>query len=116
MHDAHRIRKYWSHIPDCEEQGVCQFCGVVEDLKHIALKCNGLGQSQIWGLVRELWLKKHPTFPDLSFGVILGCGLVSIKDVTNRHLPGESRLFHILVSELLFLIWKIRNDCHCERG
>jgi hypothetical protein len=68
------------------------------------------------GPCQRTLVKEASYFPDLSFGVILGCGLVSIKDVTNRHLPGESRLFHILVSELLFLIWKVRNDCVTMKG
>ena len=111
MHDAHHIGKYWKHIPDCEDRGICQFCGEMEDLEHIVLKCVRPGQNQIWGLAKELWLKKNPTWPTLSMGAILGCGLAAIKDENGRQDPGASRLYRILISESLFIIWKIRNDC-----
>ncbi|KAJ7211046.1 hypothetical protein B0H12DRAFT_1033534, partial [Mycena haematopus] len=50
-------------------------------------------------------------WPDLSLGLLFGCGLATFKDEEGRHLRGASRLFRIIVSESLFLIWKIRNDC-----
>ncbi|KAJ7185383.1 hypothetical protein C8R46DRAFT_820360, partial [Mycena filopes] len=59
----------------------------------------------------DLWRKKHPSWPELSLGTILGCGLASFTDENGRPLPGATRLYHILISESLFLIWKIRNDC-----
>ncbi|KAJ7126527.1 hypothetical protein C8R43DRAFT_816420, partial [Mycena crocata] len=58
MHAAHRIGTFWKHIPECEERGICQFCDEPEDLEHIALKCRRPGQSQVWALAKELWLKK----------------------------------------------------------
>ncbi|KAJ7711323.1 hypothetical protein B0H16DRAFT_1667787 [Mycena metata] len=79
VHSAHRIRTFWKHIP--------------EYLEHIILKCRRPGQSEIWKLAKDLWQKKHPTWPVLSLGNILGCGLVS-----------------------LFMIWKIRNECVISRG
>ncbi|KAF8176882.1 hypothetical protein K438DRAFT_1607023 [Mycena galopus ATCC 62051] len=107
MHDAHWIGSYWKHIPECEDRVTCQYCGEIEDLEHIVLKCRHPGQNQVWALVKELWLKKHHTWKELSLGVILGCGLVLIKDENGRHLPGATRLFRILISESLFLIWKL---------
>jgi ribonuclease HI len=32
MHGAHKIGKYWEHIPDCEERAICQHCEVTETL------------------------------------------------------------------------------------
>ncbi|KAJ7615208.1 hypothetical protein DFH06DRAFT_1013387, partial [Mycena polygramma] len=32
-----------------------------------------------------------------------------------RHLPGATRLYRILISESLFVIWKIRNNCVISR-
>ncbi|KAF8192842.1 hypothetical protein K438DRAFT_1590157 [Mycena galopus ATCC 62051] len=111
MHNAHRIGKYWSHIPDCEDRGICQFCEETEDLDHILLKCRRPGQLQVWDLAKSLFMKKHGSWPELSLGAILGCGLANIKDEHGRHLPGATRLYRILVSESLFSIWKIRNEC-----
>ncbi|KAJ6480516.1 ribonuclease H-like protein, partial [Mycena vitilis] len=116
MHDAHRIGIFWKHMPECEEREICQFCGVTEDLEHILLKCDRPGQREIWQLAEELWLKKNPSWPSLSLGAILGCGLANFVDTKSHHLPGATRLYRILLSESMFLIWKIRNDCVINKG
>ncbi|KAJ6539700.1 hypothetical protein B0H19DRAFT_370253 [Mycena capillaripes] len=64
MHSAHRLGKYWTHIPECEERANCAHCG----------------QSQIWALAEELWRKKHTEWPTLSMGAALGCGMAIFKD------------------------------------
>ncbi|KAJ6571170.1 hypothetical protein B0H19DRAFT_847804, partial [Mycena capillaripes] len=110
MHDAHRIGQFWKHIPTCEQWGICQYCEETEDLEHILLKCKRPGQQIIWRLAKELWLKKHPIWPDLSLGSVLGCGLASFRNNGGKILPGTSRLYRILISESLFIIWKARND------
>ncbi|KAJ6533006.1 RnaseH-domain-containing protein, partial [Mycena capillaripes] len=112
LHSAHRIGVFWKHIPECEERGTCQFCDEPEDLEHILLKCRRPGQDIIWNLAKELWLKKQPTWPELSLGNILGCGLATFNDEKGRPLTGTARLYKILISEKsIFAIWKIRNDC-----
>ncbi|KAJ7930300.1 hypothetical protein B0H13DRAFT_1595499, partial [Mycena leptocephala] len=109
VHSAHHIGTFWKHIPECEEHGICQVCAVPEDLEHILLKCKSPGQSQIWALAKELWLKKFPKWPELSLGGILGCGLATFTDDKGKSLPGASHLYRILISESLFTIWKVRN-------
>ncbi|KAJ7501351.1 hypothetical protein B0H11DRAFT_1713618 [Mycena galericulata] len=116
MHNAHRIGKYWKHIPECEEWGTCQSCGEIEDLEHILLKCERPGQELIWKLAETLWLKKNSHWPELSLGSILGCGLTSITDEKGNYLPGASRLYRIIISESLYMIWKIRCDCVIGKG
>ncbi|KAJ7433401.1 hypothetical protein FB451DRAFT_1064422 [Mycena latifolia] len=92
MHDAHRIGKFWKHIPDCEERGICQFCpGETEDLEHI-------------------------TWPELSIGNILGCALASFTGAEGKPLKGDVRLYRILISESMYMIWKIRCDCVIGRA
>ncbi|KAJ7844052.1 hypothetical protein B0H13DRAFT_2239235 [Mycena leptocephala] len=93
IHGAHRTGKYWLHIPECEEW-----------------------QAEVWQLAQEMWQKKHPTWLVLSMGSILGCGLASIRDDKGRKLPGATRLYRILVSESMYLIWKIRCDSVIGRG
>ncbi|KAJ7046149.1 hypothetical protein C8F04DRAFT_938809 [Mycena alexandri] len=116
MHDAHRIGRFWSHIPEFGDREICQFCGEMEDLEHIVLRCRRPGQQQVWELAKNLWLKKHGVWPELSLGAILGSGLASITDEKGRNLPGASRLYRILISESFFAIWKIRNDCVIGNG
>ncbi|KAJ7483379.1 hypothetical protein FB451DRAFT_1393485 [Mycena latifolia] len=116
LHSAHRIGTFWQHIPDCEDRGICQFCKEPEDLDHILLRCKRPGQSQIWALAKELWLRKHPIWPEPSLGSVLGCGLANFTDDKGRDLPGTSRLYRILVSESIFTIWKIRNESVIARS
>ncbi|KAJ7805957.1 ribonuclease H-like protein [Mycena leptocephala] len=116
IHGAHRTGKYWLHIPECEERARCQHCDEIETMEHILLKCSKPGQAEVWQLAQEMWQKKHPTWPVLSMGSILGCGLASIRDDKGHKLPGVTRLYRILVSESMYLIWKIRCDSVIGRG
>jgi ribonuclease HI len=70
----------------------------------------------VWKLAKDLWLRKHPIWPELSLGSVLGYGLVTISDEKGRTLPGASRLYRILISEFVFVIWKIRNDSVIGQG
>ncbi|KAJ7896822.1 hypothetical protein B0H13DRAFT_2234446 [Mycena leptocephala] len=81
IHGAYHTGKYWLHIPEW--------------------------QAEVWQLAQEMWQKKHPTWPVLSMGSILGCGLASIRD---------NKLYRILVSESMYLIWKIQCDSVIGRG
>ncbi|KAJ7911321.1 hypothetical protein B0H13DRAFT_1614752, partial [Mycena leptocephala] len=116
LHSAHRIGAFWKHIPECEERAICQFCNELEDLEHILLKCKHPGQELVWKLAKDLWLRKNPVWPDLSLGSALGCGLATILDEKGRTLPGASRLYRILISESIYVIWKIRNDSVIGQG
>ncbi|KAJ3725103.1 hypothetical protein C8R42DRAFT_576418 [Lentinula raphanica] len=40
----------------------------------------------------------------------MGCGLIDLKKEDGKKSPGLSRLFHIIVSESMYLIWKLRNE------
>ncbi|KAJ7874853.1 hypothetical protein B0H13DRAFT_1632951 [Mycena leptocephala] len=110
LHSSHRIGAFWKHIPECEERAICQFCDEPEDLEHILLKCKHPGQELVWKLAKDLWLRKNPIWPDMSLGSVLGCGFADIRDEKGRTLTGASRLYRILISESIFVIWKIRND------
>jgi ribonuclease HI len=48
LHNAHRIGKYWNHIPECEDRATCKDCDVLEDLEHILLGCANPGQEIVW--------------------------------------------------------------------
>ncbi|KAJ3729800.1 hypothetical protein C8R42DRAFT_570274 [Lentinula raphanica] len=80
-------------------------------MEHILTECEGSGQSLVWSLAKSLWERKKSEWPEISFGLILSCGLVKMVDEKKKHLAGDSRLFRILVSESSQLIWKVR----CER-
>lgn len=112
MHGSLRIGPYWRNIPD---NGPREFCPVCENesetMEHILLECKAPGQEIIWQLTHQLWLLKHPVWPELTYGTILGCTLAAFKDANDHALPGANRLYRILISESAHLIWRIR----CER-
>ncbi|KAJ7481429.1 hypothetical protein B0H11DRAFT_2419616 [Mycena galericulata] len=110
VHDAHRIGKFWTHIPGYEERAECHSCGEVESMEHILLKCRKPGQAKIWELAETLWKKKHPEWPQLSMGAIMGCALANFTDEKGRPLPGANRLYRIIITESIYLIWKTRCD------
>ncbi|KAJ7174703.1 ribonuclease H-like protein, partial [Mycena filopes] len=110
MHGAHRIGKFWENIPECEDRAICGHCDVTETFEHIMLECQRPGQKQVWRLAKEFWGKKHPQWPQLSLGGILGCSLAVFEDEKKRVLPATARLYRILITESMYLIWKIRNE------
>ncbi|KAJ7435160.1 hypothetical protein B0H11DRAFT_1756412, partial [Mycena galericulata] len=112
MHGANRIGKYWKNIPECEDRVTCHYCDEEEDLEHILLKCRRPGQDQIWKLAKDLWSKKHPDWPTLSMGIILGCCLAIFEAPETKRPEGSTAgLYRILITESLYLIWKLRCEC-----
>ncbi|KAJ7202207.1 hypothetical protein B0H12DRAFT_1036051, partial [Mycena haematopus] len=128
VHGAHRIGKFWENIPECEDRAICQHCQETESLDnsiwhprvpnfdHIVLRCTRPGQAQVWKLAQDLWAKKHPNWPPLSLGSILGCGLSIFTDEKNKPVDSTARMYRILISESLYLIWKLRCECVIGRG
>jgi ribonuclease HI len=117
IHNAHRIGKYWTHIPECEERAICSGCdGVTEDLEHILLKCASPGQEIVWRAAESLWREKEGDWPNLSLGVILGCGLAEFRDDKGKIKEGTRRLYRIIMSESAYLIWRLRNERRISRN
>ena len=88
------------------------------DLRTLILtECRASGQITVWKLVRELLEKKGIPLPTLpTFGQILGCALASFRDRGGKLMNGNSRLYRIVVSESVYLIWKLRCEWRIERG
>jgi ribonuclease HI len=110
LHNAHRIGHYWTHIPECEDRALCRECETMEDLEHILTGCTSPGQEIIWKAAETLWLERESTWPAVSLGTILGCGLAEFRDDKGKLKRGSQRLYRILISESAYLIWKLRND------
>ncbi|KAJ6628183.1 hypothetical protein B0H10DRAFT_1940730 [Mycena sp. CBHHK59/15] len=98
IHNAHRVGKYWTHIPECEDRAMCKDCEVIP------------GQEIVWRAAETLWLKKEAVWPAVTLGTILGCGLAEFRDDKGKIKCGTQRLYRILVSESAYLIWKLRNN------
>ncbi|KAJ7098413.1 hypothetical protein C8R44DRAFT_642913, partial [Mycena epipterygia] len=110
LHNAHRIGKYWTHIPECEDRAVCQCCSMTEDLEHVLVKCDSPRQKIIWDAAKTLWLEKETQWLEVTLGSILGCGLAEFRDDRGREKRGTQQLYRTLMSESAYLIWKLRNN------
>ncbi|KAJ7102968.1 hypothetical protein C8R43DRAFT_907040 [Mycena crocata] len=116
VHGAHRIGKFWEHITGFEERAVCKHCEATESFTHLALECAGPGQSQVWCMAQDFWTQKHEKWPTLSLGSILGCGLAVFEDEKGKPLTSTARLYRILITESLYLIWKLRCEFVIQRN
>ncbi|KAJ7715666.1 hypothetical protein B0H16DRAFT_1477186 [Mycena metata] len=116
IHSAHRIGIFWKHIPECGERATCNFCNETEDLEHVLIKCKRPGRAQIWALAKDLWLRKHDSWLEPSLGGVLGCGLATFHGKKGKVSLGLARLYRILVSESIFVLWKVRNDTVISRN
>ncbi|KAJ7342329.1 hypothetical protein DFH08DRAFT_703693 [Mycena albidolilacea] len=110
IHNAHRVGRYWSHIPECGDRAKCKDCDVEEDLEHILIKCKSPGREIIWQAAKSLWKEKESCWPEVSLGTVLGCGLAVFRDDRGKLKPGTQRLYRILISESAYLIWLLRNE------
>ncbi|KAJ7749050.1 hypothetical protein DFH07DRAFT_775525 [Mycena maculata] len=66
------------------------------------------GQSEIWELAEEIWSKDGQEWPQLSLGALFGVCLATFKGDDGKDSPSTARFFHILITESLYLIWKLR--------
>ena len=111
IHDAFKIGKFWSKIENYKHRGLCAHCESEESMEYILTECDAPGREQIWSLANELWNKRSPEAIPTSYGTLLGCCLSNYKKQNGKPNKGLNRLFRIIVSESMYMIWKIR----CER-
>ena len=108
LHNRYKISTYWRNIPNFKDKGVCQMCGDTETMQHILVDCqNSMVRQTVWKLARELWCKREPSWPAISFGSILGANLPNTINNKSTKKKGRNRLFTILVLESAHLIWKL---------
>lgn len=112
IHNAFKIGSFWKNIPNYEHRGTCPHCDTEESMEHILTECTAPGRSIIWNLANELWRKRSQTPIPENYGALLGCCLTTYKKANGKSDQGLNRLFRIIVSESMYLIWKIR----CERA
>ena len=86
-------------------------------MNHILIQCHEQAVGQIWQHALDLWPYEDLRWPEISLGIVLGCGSVTppVPQVPNQQRPpkhrGSVRLLQILISEAAHLIWVLR----CER-
>ena len=123
LHGTQKIGRYWFHIQNYKERGICQACGDDETMDHLLTRSQHPTNHTLWNLAEKLWPYEEGTWPKISLGTILGCNALSIETTsetrerngtirtTTQHNPGAMRLLQILISETVYLTWTLR----CER-
>ncbi|KAF8191032.1 hypothetical protein K438DRAFT_1591761, partial [Mycena galopus ATCC 62051] len=116
VHNIYRVGDFWKHINNLEIFGLCTYCKIDETLEHIMLDCDAPGQRLIWALCARLWGHKYSfsSWPRLNWGLLIGCNLVRFKSTKGIVIPQKQRLFAILVSTSMHLIWRLRNKHRFE--
>lgn len=112
MHDIQATGARWEKITSREHLAICPHCQTMESMDHILTKCDIPCQKLIWDLAETLWSKKllELPWPATKYRTIMGCTLAEFKDGEGKPIPSASRLYHILVMESSWLIWKLRNE------
>ena len=121
MHGTQKVGDYWAHILGAEERRTCRSCQVPETMDHILVSCRARTVRTIWYLARDTWPHQDIPWPEITKGLILGCGSISTAptpqglnendDTPRYNQKGPLRLLHILITEAAHLIWVLR----CER-
>jgi ribonuclease HI/exonuclease III len=111
IHKAHKVGSYWENIPEHESRAKCSHCHTTDSMEHILTECHEPEQETIWSLAKTLWKIKYLDWPQITVGIIMGCGTITFKNNRGKPDVGKNRLFQILISESAHLIWKLR----CER-
>ena len=122
LHGTQKIGDFWRNIPGYETRQTCQVCNNPETMEHILIHCNATPPHIIWDLARNTWPHAPHLWPEISLGIILGCGSICPPGIAQPGRPeadqaleriprGATRLLQILISESAHLIWVLR----CER-
>ena len=111
IHDTFKIGKFWKNILNYKQCGICPKCKVEELMEHILTECTAPGREQMWSLAYELWSKRSQTPIPRNYSALLGCCLANFKKPNGEPDKGLNRLFRILISESMYMIWKIRCKC-----
>ena len=110
-HGIYRLGIFWTHIPGFEDRAECPICGKYDTFKHIMLECDLVEQKTVWDQANKLWRQRHSKDLHISEGTILGGGLAKFKRENGRPDGAKNRLYRILITESVHLIWVLL----CER-
>ena len=119
-HDVYMTGSQWLCPNYNQAFQACAFCehnGQLETMEHILTDCETPGQKEIWEEARNLWEHKRECDHDWfepSIGTVLGSPLAVFKDNRGNSLVGNTQLYHIMMVESAYLIWKLRCAWVCK--
>jgi ribonuclease HI/exonuclease III len=113
IHDAYMMGQNWlrdNYTQEQKDRAMCQYCGALETMDHVLLRCNEPDREAIWRVAEKLWEEKvgPGTWEEPTLGTILGCALVTFPNLDHKKQKGAERLYRILISETAHMRWRIR--------
>ncbi|TFK94840.1 RnaseH-domain-containing protein, partial [Polyporus arcularius HHB13444] len=108
MHGAQRLGAYWNNISNCADRAYCKYCGALETMSHILMECNIPGRVALWTEAIDLLDKRGILVDQVSFGHILGLGVLVLPKNGSQASPADVRLSRIVLAELMYLSWVLR--------
>ncbi|KAF8191386.1 ribonuclease H-like protein [Pholiota molesta] len=115
IHGSLRIGPYWEKIPQYEFRALCPECHELESMEHIQTECQASGQETIWQLAQALLRKRGIDFDDLRIGDIAGATIPNFKLPGGNQNAPLNRLYKIIMTESLYLIWLLRCEWRIDR-
>jgi hypothetical protein len=61
----------------------------VETMEHILIHCQESAVRIIWDQAQEIWPHAEIPWPEISLGIILGCGATTIADAPNDNIQAN---------------------------
>jgi ribonuclease HI/exonuclease III len=112
LHDAYMTGTNWDrpdYPQEIKDRALCELCGNIDNLDHIFFRCEAPGQEEVWSMVKELWSlrNKDSPCPEINLGTVLGCALLKLDGQSKAAKTGNERLWRIIASESVYLIWKV---------
>ncbi|KAI0702814.1 hypothetical protein C8T65DRAFT_579104 [Cerioporus squamosus] len=118
LHSAHRIGSYWLNIPGYGVRANCPFCGEIENMVHILCDCPCPWRLQVWSDTMSMLRVRGVQVERLEYAHLIAAGVMRVTDDSSerkeRHL--ETRLFRVLVVEMVYLLWVMRCEWVIGRG
>jgi ribonuclease HI/exonuclease III len=126
LHGIHKIGNYWKHIPGYTHCAKCAMCGAHETLSHALFECTDESRRLVWSLAEEAWDPSKYKWPSMDEGTVLGVGMLTAEPVNDdvegpspahgrAKRSGASRRLRILISESMWLVWRLRCEWTMEK-
>ncbi|KAI0824107.1 hypothetical protein BC628DRAFT_1323025 [Trametes gibbosa] len=115
IHDGFMTGKHWlrPNMSDVlQERATCKKCNELDSMDHILFRCAARGQQEIYNMLQKTWELSGLQWPGANWGTMLGAACMVFRTRnSDARLTGSERLWTILATESVYLVWKLR----CER-
>lgn len=115
IHQTLRIGEFWDNIPNHENKANCTQCNTIENIEHILTECATSGQSTIWSLAAYTLNQRGIDISNQNIMNIISSPLAAFTLPNGKPDKALNRLYIIIMTESLYLIWLIRCEWRIQR-